>query len=269
MNLDVDPGKLLYAVGALFGIAAVLYFARDVVFDLSITVRAILLLLTFLVLLTGALVTSRPGIATVGYVLSAATYLAFLWYALSRFDVGADGTFLALLLSTGLFLGLGYLLRERAVAPSPAVARWVVVGIVLTGAMFVGADLAASGVDYRMTVHEEGVVGDRGEIELGTVTAANRFVFRESIDMPRPLVCSYGFDRRERPVELRVGAGTVPRTVPGGGTVTATMSTRFGEEELDAVDGPIPVDTAAACPADADEPRIVVVADESFPEPPR
>jgi hypothetical protein len=46
MDLDVDPARILLVVGVLFGIAAVLYFARDIVFELSITVRAILLLLT-------------------------------------------------------------------------------------------------------------------------------------------------------------------------------------------------------------------------------
>ncbi len=203
------------------------------------------------------------------YVLSAAAYLAFLWYTLSRFAVGADGTFLALVFSACLFLGLGYLLREREFSPPPQTTRYVIVAVALIGVVFLGADLGLSEVEYEISIHDEAQLDERGEVEIGTITATNQFVFREPIDMPRPLVCAYGFDREVRPVALQTGEGSMPQTVPGGKTVTATITTRFNEEEYEAVDWPIPVETATQCPDDAEAPRLVIVTNDEFPQPPR
>lgn len=274
MNLEVDPAKLLYAVGALFGVAAVGYFARDLVFELSITVRALLLLLAFVVLLVAALAAARHALVLVFAVLSAAAYLAFLAYTLSRFDVGADGTFLALLVSAGLFLALGYLVRERGVSPSPTTTRSVAVAVVLVAALLVGADVAASEVTYDVSMEDAAVVDDRGEVVLGALTVANRFVFREPIDVPQAFACIYvpameEYDMRPHPVQYRVDDGRVPDSVGGAGTITVTMTVRLSDEEAATVDGPLPVELADACPDAGDDPRIVVVMGEDMPRPPR
>jgi hypothetical protein len=274
MNLDVDPARVLYAVGAVFGIAAVLYFARDIVFDLSITVRAALLFLVFVLFLFGAVAASQSHVVTVSSVFSAAAYLAFLWYTLSRFDVGADGTFLALLVSAILFMGLGYAIRERGVKPTRAQTRAVVVGIVLLGVAFVGADVAASGVSYDVDIADEASIETDGEVAVGTLTVESDFVFREPIDTPRAYACIYvagaeasGF--RPHPVQYRVGDFRVPDTVPGTGSITASMTVRLTDDERRNVSGPIGVERAATCPEDSDESRIVVVLGDEMPRPPR
>lgn len=274
MNLEVDPAKVLYAVGVLFGVAAVAYFARDLVFELSITVRALLLLLAFVVLLVAALAATRSAFVLVFAVLSAAAYLAFLAYALSRFDVGADGTFLALFVSAGLFLALGYLVRERDVRPSTTTARYAAVVVLVLAAVLVGADVAASEVTYAVDLSDEAAVDERGRVVLGAVTVENRFVFREPVDVPQAFACIYvpamaEYDMRPHPVEYRVGEGRVPDSVAGTGTLSVTMMVRLTDEEAATVDGPLPVELADACPDAGEAPRIVVVMGDDMPRPPR
>lgn len=274
MNLDIDPAKILYAVGAVFGIAALLYFARDIVFDLSITVRAILLFLVFVLFLFGAVAASQSLVVTVSSVFAAAAYLAFLWYTLSRFDVGADGTFLALLVSAILFMGLGYAIRERGVKPMRAQARYVIVGIVLLGAVFVGADVAASGVTYDVDIADEASIESDGDVAVGTLTVDSDFVFREPIDAPRAYACIYvsgleEYEFRPQPVQYRVGDDRLPDTVPGTGSITASMTVGLTEDERRNVSGPIGVERAETCPEDSDESRIVVVLGDDIPRPPR
>ncbi len=274
MNFEVDPAKILYAVGVLFGIAAVAYFARDIVFELSITVRALLLLLAFIVLLVAALAAARKTFVFVFAVLAAAAYLAFVVYTLSRFDVGANGTFLVLLVSAGLFLGLGYLVRERNFNPSPTSARFAVVAVILVAVALVGGDAVASEVTYEIGLDEQASVGDRGEVVVGTVTIENQFVFREPIDRPQALACIYvpamdEYDMRPQPVNYRVGDDRVPDSIAGAGTMTATMTVRLTDEEAATIDGPLPIERAEECPDAADTPRIVVVIGDEMPRPPR
>lgn len=274
MNFEVDPAKILYAVGVLFGVAAVAYFARDIVFELSITVRALLLLLAFIILLVAALAAARKTFVLVFAVLAAAAYLAFIAYTLSRFDVGADGTFLVLLVSAGLFLGLGYLVREREFSPSTSNARYAVVVVFLLAVALVGADVVASEVTYEVDLNDEATVGDRGQVILGTLTMENQFVFREPIDRPQAFACIYvpamdEYDMRPHPVEYRVGEDRVPDSIAGAGTIPATMTVRLSDEEAATLDDPLPIENAEECPEAGNEPRIVVVTGDEMPRPPR
>lgn len=274
MNVDVDPAKVLYVVGVIFGVAAVLYFARDIVFELSITVRSLLLLLAFVVLLAAALAAERTAAVLVSSVLAAATYLAFVVYSLSAFDVGTDGTFFVLLVSAALFLSLGYLVRERGLAPARQTVGYVLVGAALVAVVLIGADAFASDVDYETSLDDETELDGDGAT-IGTLTVDNRFVFRETIDEPNVDACVYnGTDGGvwPGPVQFRVGGDGLPDSVAGGQTIEAEMQISLYAELLATVDGPIPITEADACPDASEEAQIVVVVgqdDPSLPGPPR
>lgn len=274
MDFDIDPAKVLYAVGVVFGVAAVVYFARDIVFELSITVRALLLFLAFAVLLVAGLAFTRKAFVLVSAVLSAVAYLAFITYSLSRFEVGADGTFLALLVSAGLFLTLGYLVHERNIAPSVTTALYVTAGVVLIGAVLVGADVVASDVTYNVTLQDEAGVDDRGEVVLGTIMVENQFVFREPIGLPQAFACvslpeTTDSDSRLLPVQYRVDDGRVPNSIPGSGTITVTMTVRLSDELATRVANQVPIERGETCPDVVDAPRIVVVTGDDVPRPSR
>ncbi|WP_135821562.1 hypothetical protein [Halostella litorea] len=271
MRFEFDSSKVLYAVGIVFGVAALAYFARDLVFDLSLTVKALLFLFGFLALFAAASAVRRAGLDAVLYVLSAAAYVAFVAYTLGRFDFGDTGVFVALAASSALFVALGYLHRERGLRIEAGTARTVVAAVVVVAVVLVAVDLAVGGVVYSAAVADEAAVDDRDGVMLGTVTAENRFVFRETTDFPRATACVYAPDRQDRPVELRSGAdywGT-PDSVGGGGSAEVELWTWLGEEERAAVgNGTIPVERADSCPPESSvsEPRIVVVFEDAVGE---
>jgi hypothetical protein len=202
MNFDIDSGKLLYALGVLFAAAALLYFVRDVVFGLSITVKAILLLLTFVVFFVAGVAVQRDVLDVVAFALSGIAYVVFVGYVVVRYDPGETGTFLLLAASAAVFLGLGYGLRVRELTVSRRTAAGVVAGLVVLSAVLVGVDAVGGGVTYDLETESSVTVDppprgpDRGyvpvEATIGTVTARNEFVFTRAFDLPELRGCLLG-----------------------------------------------------------------------------
>jgi len=271
VKFEFDGAKVLYAVGVIFGVAALVYFARDLVFDLSLTVKALLFLVGFLALFVAASAVQRAGLDAVLYVLSAATYVAFVAYTLGRFDFGDTGVFVALAASSALFVALGYLHRERGLRTDAGTARRAVAILLVSATLLVAVDLAVGGLVYTAAVADETAVDDRQGVALGTVTAENGFVFRETTDFPRATACVYTDERRDQPVEYRGDADywSTPDSVGGGGTAEVELWTWLTDEERTAVgNGTIPVERADSCPAESavTEPKIVVVFAEEVGE---
>lgn len=203
MNLDIDGGTLLYALGVLFGLGALAYFARDVVFGLSITVTAALLFVAFLAFLAAGLALDRDRLGVVAYALSASSYAVFLGYVTTRYAVGDTGVFLLLAASAALFVGLGYGVRRRALAVDRRTAAYAVVGLAAASALLIAADAASGGVRYDADLVGETTVqtpDDRetGRVlaaaEVGTLAVRNPSPFARATDLPDAAACVVGVD---------------------------------------------------------------------------
>lgn len=206
MSYDVDSGIVLYALGVLFGLAALVYFLPDVVFGLSITVRAALLLFAFLAFLVGGFALERDVLDQVSFALAAAAYVVFVWYVVTRYELGETGTFLLLAASAALFVGLGFATRERDVAVPRRTALAVVGALLAVALVLVVADAVAGGVAYELQLRETATAEEPlerppneerlvpAETQVGTVTATNQFAFREPLDLPRLGGCLAGVD---------------------------------------------------------------------------
>ncbi|MFC7018452.1 MULTISPECIES: DUF1109 domain-containing protein [Haloarcula] len=202
MNFDIDSGKLLYALGVLFAAAALLYFVRDVVFGLSITVKAALLLLAFVVFFVTGVAVQRDVLDVVAFALSGIAYVVFVGYVVVRYDPGETGTFLLLAASAAVFLGLGYGLRVRELTVSRRTATAVVAALVVLSTVLIGVDAVGGGVTYDLETESSVTVDppprspDRGyvpvEVTIGTVTASNEFVFTRALDRPDLRGCLLG-----------------------------------------------------------------------------
>jgi len=154
MRFTIDSGKLLYALGVLFAAASLLYFSRDVVFDLSITVKAALLCLAFVALFLAGLTVQRDVLDVVAFALAGVTYIVFVGYVVFRYDPGETGTFLLLAFSAALFVALGYLLREGTLAVPRRQAATVAAGLLLVSVALVGSPSARSATGRRRTASE-------------------------------------------------------------------------------------------------------------------
>lgn len=202
MDIDLDGGKLLYALGIAFVLGALVYFTRDVVFGLSITVTAALLFAAFLGSLVVGIVLDRDVLDVVAYAVAGSSYLVFVAYVVVNY-LDETGTFLLLVGSAVLFLGLGYVVRERVVALDRRTAGLVVGGVVVVSLLLVGADLLTADVAYSVTVENEVTTqvidrkpADAGAVtvSVGTLTVRNPSPFTRSTDLPSMDVCLVGTD---------------------------------------------------------------------------
>lgn len=264
MRSSLDRTSALYAVGGLAGLALLAWFVREAFFDLSLTVRALLLFSLFLAFLVGA--AAHPWQEAFG--LAAVTALFFsAGYAVFAFEVGMGTGAIVVLGSFWLAIGLAYLLHENRLALSPSSARYALFGVLLVSVPFVGVDLQYGDVVYDVELREEATVTVEDEADplgqpvvLGTATATNTFAFREPVDFPDLRVCTYAPKRlADRDVFYHEGSLPLHRSVGGHGTVTTNVTIGLSGEEAAAVNGSLPVQRAESCPDTREEPGIVVV----------
>lgn len=271
MRLSIDSGKLLYALGVLFAAAALLYFARDVVFDLSITVKAVLLFVAFVAFFVAGTTLNRDVLDVVAFALSGVTYIVFVGYVVIRYDPGDTGIFLVLALSAGLFVALGYGLREDKLTVSRRRALAIGAGLLLVSVVLVGADALGGGVTYDFEAEESvtvgPVTGDRpdfyGErqVQVGTVTATNGFAFTRALSLPplRGCLAGVGDVPRNRVwVQYDYDSYREPNTIAGGTTreVPVEAGIPVDANRTDAVT--YAVERGVDCDVQRDTPTLVV-----------
>ena len=270
MRFNIDSGKLLYALGVLFGAAALLYFVRDVVFDLSITVKTALLGLAFIGFFVGGLSLQRDVLDVVALAFAGVTYVIFVGYVVVRYAPGETGTFLLLALSAGLFVALGYIVRGR-VTVSRRRAGAVIGAILVVSTVLVGVDAVSGSVTYTLETQDtvtvdpvatEAHYGDRQK-RIGTVTASNPSVFTRPLSLPAVDGCLAGVgDVPNERVWVDYESGySRPDTIAGGTTerVAVQASIPVDSNQTEALTYTIERETG--CSADRASPTLLVEID--------
>jgi len=231
MRFDIDSGKLLYALGIAFAAAALLYFARDVVFDLSITVKAVLLFVAFVTFVLGGVTLQRDVLDVVAFALAGVTYVVFVGYVVLRYGPSETGTFLLLALSAGLFVALGYGLRQGKLTVNRQQATTVAAALLVLSVALVGLDALGGDVTYdfetAQSVTVDPVAADEPapyverSVRIGTMTATNDFVFTRALSLPSLRGCLAGVENVSRNdvwVSYDFPSDTRPDTIAGGTT---------------------------------------------------
>lgn len=266
MNISIDGSKVLYIVGALLGVVTLGYFGFEFLTGLSPTVIAALLALTFIGLLSAALTIDRGGLEVVTYALSAGSYLVWLTYVLTQFDLGETGVLLALLFSSVLFVGLGYSVREIGLSLDRSHAIRIVAVLVVVAVLLVTVDVVGADLTYQVETEDAIEVPEpREQTQIGTVTVENEFILSRSIDSVVIGICLTGPEPREftdRPIRDDVIAGGESET----GEITVFGGLFYDGEELrepfsDLDSIPIDQSDGSECPTD-DEVRLVVLTGE-------
>lgn len=275
MNLDVDSSKVMYFVGGLLGVVTILYFGAEIIVDMSPTLKSMVLLMAFAFFLVAAQRARSGSLDSVLYVLSAGSYIVFLWYTVSRFDLTENHVFLLLGASSLLFIGLGYAFREEHLDIDDRRARiGMAVLVVLAMATVAGDALGAQPAaetefDESFSLEEVQSPGDR--VVVGELTVTNDFPFSRYAEPPRHRGCLYpGGESFVLSRADERGYSSSEMLLAGGSErsfgLTAPASAFYDREtdELEAafegVDE-IPIETADGCPEDGEEPKLVVVED--------
>jgi hypothetical protein len=272
MVLGLDRETVLYAVGVLLGIAAAAYFGFQLFDQVSPVTTALVLFAGFLCFLAVGVGVDAERIDVVAYALAAGCYLVFVGYALSRFEVGDGGTFLLLAVSSGLFIGLGYLAQKGRLALERRQAALVVVAVTVVAVGVVGVDLVGAQPTTSAEFEESIEIPDDPErVTVGTVTVENEFFLPREADVQRYGACITGTEFRSAPLEYEPRAGS---PLLGGGESRSyelvlrglvfyheNGSRRAPFENRET----IPVETATACPESSDEVTLVVLSEPARP----
>ena len=276
MNLDVDGGTLLYVLGIGFALAALAYFIRDVVFALSITIKAALLFIAFLAFLLGGVVMDRDVLDRVSLVLGGAAYVVFLAYVVTRYGLDATGIFLALAASAVLFIGLGYGVRQHRPDISARTGTILAVALVGLAVLLVGADVATAGVSYDTEVEESITVSVPAdapadqmvvpvETTIGTVTVNNDGPFTRPVSLPAVSGCLAGMDAGAQTdvyLDYRPRSYDRPDYIAGGETQSYTLVAQLPvPNETETLN--VTVERGTDCEMSRDEPTLIVDVSET------
>lgn len=273
MNLDIDGGKLLYALGVAFALGALLYFIRDVVFGLSITVTAALLLVAFVGFFIGGLAIDRDALDVVAYAVSALTYTVFLGYVVTRYETTETGIFILLTISAVLFVGLGYGLRTDQLRLSRRTARSAAVVLVAVSLVLVGADVATGDVQYSVEIDDRTTVtisqtgGDdsrvQGSAEIGALTVANPPPFSRSTSLPSVRGCLVGTNASAQDVFVQYTPQYYGSDrLAGGEERTHGIEARIIADTNETGELEFAIERHTDCDVTREEPTIVIVLDD-------
>jgi len=278
MKLSLDGGKLLYALGVLFAFAALIYFVSDVVFGLSIPVTAVLLFVTFVGFLIAGLVIERDVLDVVALAISGLSYVVFIGYVVTRYELGETGIFVLLALSAGLFVGLGYGIRQQALDVDRRTAGYAVVALLAVSVLFVGADLATGDVEYTVTLQDETTATiteehterdrTRVSVDLGTVSATNPTPFTRPVDMPSARGCLSGTNESvddSFPIRYEPRSFEVADRLGGGEERTQTLTAEVPVVAEEPGEQTYAIEQAESCDVSHDEPTLVIVFEPDSP----
>jgi hypothetical protein len=270
---SINDETLLYALGVAFALGTLAFFARDVVFDLSITVTAVLLFVAFTAFLVVGLAIDHDSLGSVAFAISGLSYVVGLGYVLTRYELSETGIFGLLAASTILFVGLGYALQEGRLALDRPTARRVLLGLAVVGMVSVGADSVGemtTSVDLTEEVVLNGTMAPpdepivAGEQRIGSITVRNPTLFTRAAELPPLEGCLVGVDtdRRRGGVDLDYEPRSyqVADRLNRNEERTADIRLRFElPANATAVGEPIPIERAESCAVTRSEPTLLVV----------
>lgn len=281
MDIELDSSRVMYVVGGLLGVATVLYFGAEIIVDMSPTLKSVVLLTAFVFFLAAGQHARSNPLDTVLYVFSAVSYLVFLWYTVSRFDLSENQVFLLLGASSLLFVGLGYAFREKEWELDRRRARVVMAVLAVVAFAAVAGDVlgaqptAETEFDDGFPTEDVGGPGDR--VVVGETTLTNGFPLSRFAEVPRHGGCVYpgreyvtlSHVDEEGSVSgdvLMSGGSSRSLDVVVSSTAFLDRETRELEDEFAAVDE-VPVEVSEDCPEDVEGPRLVVVGGGRGPVP--
>lgn len=276
MNWDTDVSTILYGLGAVLGVASILYFGWEILLELSPTIKSFILFSGFIFFLVAGVYRGYERLDTVLYVLSAGSYIVFLGYTIFRFALSTNQIFLTLALSSVLFLGLGYVFQIDRELLTRQQAQYLLIAVVAIVFLLVVVDVLGPQPTTEETFQDQ-VNVSAGAVELGTVTVRNGFVFSRTAETPRYQACLYAPDMNTTArTHVSVDDRRSRSMLLGGGearefTVTARFPAApadeeervedrndvFTEQELQEL-GTVPVEIADSCQETGDEATLTV-----------
>lgn len=262
MDFDIDASDLLYIVGIVLAIVAVVYFSREIVADLSPTIKSALLLTAFPAFLVAGNLIHKRILDKFLYILSVLSYLVFLWYIFDTFDLGNNVIFLALITSSIVFIGMGYQ-WGKGVKIEEKWKRGILACLLIFAVGLFIFDVAGPQPSYELDLRErvslEGAwEGEKEQpIPIGNLVVKNNFLFSRYTDFPDLNACLYTPEKHE--IYLHYPRWEVD-IIAGKSTeqIGISLLPRTYMENIES----LPTETASSFPDKAEEPKLVIAIGE-------
>lgn len=266
MDSDIKASHLMYIVGIVLGIIAVVYFGREIIADLSPTVKSALLIIGFPTFLAGGSLIQKRILDKFLYILSVFSYLVFLWSVFDTFELGSNTILIALVISSIIFIGIGYQ-WEKEVKIGKKWKKIALIGLIVFAIGLVSFDVAGSQPSYKLdlqkNVNFEGVWEgeDEKRIHIGKLVVKNDFLFSRHTDPPDLEGCLYTPEKHNVHIyyskwEIDIISGESQEEIE------VSFYPPHGEGEgrptyMENIQT-IPIEIANVCPDNVDEPKLVI-----------
>lgn len=234
----VSQDKIFYGASAFLGLLAIIYFGFEYLVSLSPFTISFILFSVFATLLGSGLYT-KENTSVLLYIFSAGAYVVGLFYTMSVFDFGSNPVLIALIVSSALFAGIGYLVTQKDFRPEKRQLKIAGIALVLTLSLLIAYDVGSSDVEYSYFISDEVEITD--ELNIGVFNTESSSYLPRSSSSQNFQGCIYN--------------GTGHLQIQGGAVFSSEAETmNFGptskqedivfeiESEEIAVEGPLPVE---------------------------
>jgi hypothetical protein len=249
MNLQENAENILYGTAAVIAAAAVTGFAAGNS-NLSPATQLGVFIAGFAVfLLTGKKLEQPLNILSYG--LAAINYVAFSWFAVSRFSLNTDQLFIFLGFTSLVLAGTASLMNRYT--PSTRQTRLAVTAVILALLSITLVDITGPETSHTLNLENQATIEGPRDTPLGTLIIQNRFLLPRNAETPHYEACIYQ-NTTERFEHGYIQLSERPDTVPGNSlkNVKLTMNTR------DNITGTFSVRKSESCPANLNENAILV-----------
>lgn len=180
---SIEPSLVVYAFGAIFGVLSILYFARDILLSLSLTVKSMIMYAFSLSLLVLGISVGNSTLSIILLVIGGAGYAISSFYFVRWYNRERMGRFILFAISSVLFVLLGWLISSGTTSNLSIQNAGIISGVLIL------VSIVASIADWKegKTVHYDASirekVGEDGEI--GTIKISNNSrMFRKRFSTP-------------------------------------------------------------------------------------
>lgn len=183
---DVDGSIIMYIFGIVFGVLSILYFARDILVSLSVTVKSMVLYSIAALILSGSIVVGSSVLTIILLLFCGFMYTAATVYVWNMYNFEKIGKFLLLAISSVLLLGVGRSLQSNIFQGVDAYILLSIgmVPLILTFIVSIFDILEDNPVKYEIEFEEKINDPNPRDQEIGTIKVINNSRFRRKYDIP-------------------------------------------------------------------------------------
>jgi hypothetical protein len=183
LDLGLEDSWIFYIIGAFLGVTSIVYFGLELIFNLSPTVKSIILIASSAIFLVSGDLIESGLLKKTFYSFSGFAYLSFLIYIIVRFNPSNTETFLALAASSTIFTGLGYIKNKGVYDLDSSKSKKIIGTIGLLMIALLLFDVNGSQPEYKVDFKDKVDVNE-AEIQVGTLEVQNSFPVSRNIELP-------------------------------------------------------------------------------------